>query len=66
MIPLSAKSGEEELLEVFNAVLVPPAKQKGERETAATSDRRICGPVRQPAADQRDCRPWPPLQGKAQ
>ena len=26
----------------------------------------ICGPVRQPAADQRDCRPWPPLQGKAQ
>ena len=27
---------------------------------------QICGPVRQPAADQRDCRPWPPLQGKAQ
>ena len=26
----------------------------------------ICGPVRQPAADQRDCRLWPPLQGKAQ
>ena len=24
------------------------------------------GPVRQPAADQRDCRPWPQLQGKAQ
>ena len=50
----------------------PKREKEGMMMCSATSQQMMSlistapPPVRQPAADQRDCRPWPPLQGKAQ
>ena len=57
----SRKSKKKRLFQAFGPSprIVAALAEKADEDA-------ICGPVRQPAADQRDCRPWPPLQGKAQ